>query len=103
MRFSYLFCLCFYVDIVSAHSHSCLLVRSKLNKYGIAVNTDEASPKTFVSSRLCQSPMDTACCSSADEDRVQNISGLELEQLFEQHAVRLSEPLLRLAVNLNGV
>ncbi|CAF0869845.1 unnamed protein product, partial [Didymodactylos carnosus] len=51
--------------------------------------------------RLCQGFIDNQCCSSSLEDKIQNITALELYRLFELNSIFVYDPLLRYSIELN--
>src|ERR1700728_3725095 len=99
--FHSLFIICLLINIIYTENdnNQCLLLNSKLNKYGININNQE---KNFLGLRLCQGLMNNYCCPQIYEDKIQNATAIELYHLFELYSINLYEPLLRLNKQLNG-
>ena len=94
-----LFIIYLLININYAQSNPCLFLNSKLHRYGIYINPEEGN---FLSMRLCQNLVNNYCCSQTFENKLRNITMIELQQLFDLYLIHLYEPLRRTNIQLNG-
>jgi hypothetical protein len=94
-----LFVICLFINTILTDNPQCLSVKNKLNQYGITMNNYE---KDFLGLRICQGLIKDICCPQIYEDKIQNITAIELYHLVELYSMNLYEPLIQLNVQFNG-
>jgi len=99
--FHTLFVIYLLINIIDTQTNNqCSLLNNKLTKHKIHINNQEK--KDFLGLRLCQGLINDYCCPQIYEDKIQNVTAIELYHLFELYSINLYESLLRLNIQLNG-
>ena len=93
-----LFVICLLINQIATDNHPCSSVNKKFNHLGIPIPHHPVSGL-----RICQGLVQDICCPQVYEDKLQNITAMELYQLFELHSMNLHERLIRLNVQYNGL
>jgi hypothetical protein len=98
--FYYLFLLyCLLIHIISSEKQNqCYQLNSKLAKSNFHFNLPQINSLGL---RLCQGLISNQCCPQIYEDQIQNITAIELYQLFELYTINLYESLIRITNDLN--
>jgi hypothetical protein len=95
-----LFIICLLINRISTDNHQCSSINKKLNQNGIKINNQE---KDFHGLKICQGLIKDICCPQIYEDKIQNITAIELYHLLELYSMDLYEPLIRLNIQFNGL